>query len=78
MIFALLARFLKSYTRFDVKISFLSVFCFRYTYYEPRATKNRPIGAQNGLCGGGGGHMEIVDGHMETPDGRENRSAVEG
>ena len=48
IIFAILARFLKSYTRFDVKISFPSIFCFRCTYYEPRATENRLIHAKIG------------------------------
>ena len=51
MIFAIFARFLKSYTGFDVKISFPNVFCFRCTDYEPRATENRPI---DGRIGGGG------------------------
>ena len=65
MIFTIFARFLKSYTGFDVKISFPSVFGFRCTYYEPRATENRPIdgrggawvragAGQVGVWGGGG------------------------
>ena len=56
--FAFFARFLKSYTGFDVKISFPSVFGFRCTYYEPRATENRPIDgrgtAKVARAGGGG------------------------
>ena len=67
MIFAIFARFLKSYTGFDVKISFPSVFGFRCTYYEPRATENRPIDGRGTakvaragstwlVPGGAGGH----------------------
>ena len=50
MIFAIFARFLKSFMRFDVKISFLSVFCFRCTYYKPHATENWRKWVQHCLC----------------------------
>ena len=41
-----------------MKISFPSVFCFRWTYYEPRATEKRPI--DDPLGGGGIGSRERV------------------
>ena len=72
MIFTIFARFLKSYMRFDVKISFLSVFCFRCTYYKPRATENWRKWVQHRLCAPPSGKSEMTEVFGLSGEGKDS------